>query len=65
MMRIDFLSDDWVKNQQKAGKLSLPHVVGPEGILLTAPSEELGKFAIEHSEDKEAFSEQFIFKRKK
>ena len=64
-MRIAFLSDEWIKDHAKEGNLTLPNIAGPDGILLTAKTEELRKFAIEHAEDTEAFSEQFVFERKK
>ena len=73
-MRIDFLSDQWVSTQAKAGKLTLQNLTLekyegslnlPNRIVLTANSEELRKFALAHAEDKEAFSEHFVLERKK
>lgn len=64
-MRIAFLSDQWIKDHAKEGNLTLPSITGPDGILLTAKTEELREFAIEHAEDTEVFSERFLFERKK
>jgi hypothetical protein len=61
--RIDFLSDDWVKDAIKAGKLSLllEDISSP---VLSATTADLRKFALEHAEDSEAFSETFTLARK-
>ncbi len=64
-MHIDFLSDKWVSDQAKTRKLTLPSVTIGERTVLTATTEELRKFALEHAEDKDAFSEAFAFQRKK
>jgi len=63
-MRIDLLSDDWVKEQAKTGTLSLATVETKDGLVLSAPTEELRKFALEHAGDSKAFSETFSFRRK-
>jgi hypothetical protein len=70
-MRIDFLSDQWVSDQAKAGKLTLSSIrIGvetvfsiPDRIVLSAATEDLRKFALQHAEDKEAFSDTFAFQR--
>jgi hypothetical protein len=61
--RIDFLSDDWVKNTIQAGKLSLAFadISSP---VLSASTVDLRRFALEHAEDREAFSETFTLARK-
>jgi len=72
-MRIDFLRDKWVSDQAKAGKFTLSSVrIGdetvfsiPDRIVLSATTEDLPRFAMQHAEDKEAFSETFAFQRKK
>jgi len=61
--RIDFLNDDWVTKQANAGKLGLAYVEGPSGTMLSADTAELRKFALEHAEDHEAFSESYILTR--
>jgi hypothetical protein len=61
----DFLNDDWVKEQAKAGKLKLATVQTPNGLVISATTEELRKFALEHAEDTEAFSEPYSLSRKK
>jgi hypothetical protein len=70
-MRIDFLSDQWVSGQAKAGKLTLSSIrIGvetvfsiPDRLVLSAATEDLRKFALQHAEDKEAFSDTFAFQR--
>jgi hypothetical protein len=37
----------------------------PNLVILAASTEELQKFALEHADDKDAFSEHFAFQRKK
>ena len=64
-MRFDFLSDDWFKEQGKAGKLPLATVQTPNGLVISAATEELRKFALEHAEDMEAFSEPYSLSRTK
>lgn len=64
-MRIDFLSDKWVSDQAKAGKLAVAAVRTPNSVILSASTEELRKFALDHADDKDAFSESFAFQRKK
>jgi hypothetical protein len=61
--RIDFLSDDWVKDQVKAGRLpfALEETSRP---VLSAKTADLRKFALKHAEDHEAFSETFTLVRK-
>ena len=63
--RIDFLDDEWVAKQADAGTLGLSYVKGPNGRLLSADTAELRKFALEHAEDQEAFSESYILTRRK
>jgi hypothetical protein len=71
-MHIDFLSDKWVSDQAKARKLTLSSVrIGdgtvfsiPDRIVLSATTEDLRKFVLQHAEDKEAFSDSFAFQRK-
>jgi hypothetical protein len=64
-MHIDFLSDKWVSDQAKAGKLGLPCVMIGNRTVLSATAEDLRKFAIQHAEDQQAFSKTFAFQRKK
>lgn len=63
--RIDFLNDEWITKQAKAGTLSLSVVQAPGGPLLSATTEQLRKFALEHAEDKEALSEAYSLVRTK
>ncbi|HXY25100.1 MAG TPA: hypothetical protein VEI73_10655 [Candidatus Acidoferrum sp.] len=58
-VRIDFLSDDWVKAQVQAGKMTLATVGTKDGPVISAPTEELRKFALEHAQDSGAFSESY------
>jgi hypothetical protein len=64
-MHIDFLSDKWISDQAKAGKLTLANVTVGNLTVLSATTEELRKFALQYAEDKEVFSETFAFQRKK
>jgi hypothetical protein len=64
-VRIDFLNDDWVAKQVEAGKLGLSYVKSPDGTLLSADTPELRKFALEHAEDHDAFSESYFLTRNK
>jgi len=64
-VRIHFLNDDWVKKQIKAGKLTLAHAGPDNDPVLNASTAELRKFALEHADDKEAFSENYELARMK
>jgi len=64
-IRIDFLNDDWVKKQSETGKLSLPTVKTRDGLVISASTEELRKFAQDHVEDADAFSEPYSLVRAK
>jgi hypothetical protein len=63
--RFELLNDEWVKEQVKAGMLSLPTVQTADGPVISAPTEELRKFALEHAEDTKAFSEHYSLSRSK
>jgi hypothetical protein len=60
---MDLLSDEWVKQQHKASKPLLDFVQTADGPTISASTEELRKFALEHAEDKEAFSEPYSLSR--
>ncbi|MCU1315378.1 MAG: hypothetical protein JWN63_700 [Candidatus Acidoferrum typicum] len=62
-VRMDLLSDEWVKQQHKASKPLLDFVQTADGPTISASTEELRKFALEHAEDKEAFSEPYSLSR--
>ena len=64
-VRIDFLSDEWVKKQVKVGKLPLAAVQTTHGLVISASTEELRKFALEHASDTDAFSEPWSLSRTK
>jgi len=64
-LRFDFLKDDWIRNQIKAGKPPLATLETDDNLLVTATTEELRKFALVHAEDAEAFSEGYSFERVK
>lgn len=59
-VRIDFLNDEWVEKQAKAGTLELKYVESPDGIILAAKTEDLRTFALHHAEDKNAFSQSYV-----
>lgn len=61
----NLLSGEWVKEQGKAGMPVLATVQKAEGAAISASTEELGKFALEHAEDTKAFSEHFSLSRTK
>ena len=64
-MQMDLLAGDWVEEQVKTGTLPLAFVKTPHGLVITATTVELRKFALEHAEDKEAFSDSESFYRSK
>jgi hypothetical protein len=55
-LRIDFLDSEWVDKESKAGRLRLSHLETPDGVVLSASTQDLQKFALENSEDDKAFS---------
>lgn len=64
-VRIDLLDDDWVKKQNEASKLALAIVQTADGQVISASTEELRKFALEHAEDAKAFSDPYSLSRTK
>jgi len=62
--RIDLLNDDWVKETIEAGKMSLAFH-DASCIVLSAGTFDLRKFALEHAEDRRAFSQTYTLSRKK
>jgi predicted small lipoprotein YifL len=64
-LEIDFLKDDWVKEQIKAGSFPLAHLGENDDLILTASTDELRKFMQEHAEDKDALSDNYKFIREK
>lgn len=63
--QIDLLADIWVENQAHAGELALATVKTPDGTVIAATTEELRKFALEHAEDTEAFSnKEYLYRSK-
>lgn len=55
-LRIDFLDSEWVDKESKAGRLRLSHLQTPDGVVLSASTQELQKFVLESGEDDKAFS---------
>ena len=64
-VRMDLLSDEWVKEQGIGGKPLLAYIQTADGRAVSASTEELRKFAIEHAEDTQAFSEAYSLSRAK
>jgi len=64
-VRINFLSDDWIRKQLKNGRLALAYAGSTDSPVLNTSTAELRKFALEHVDDKEAFSENFELARVK
>lgn len=55
-VRFDLLDDEWVRKQIQAGTLGLAYVDTPKGQVISAPTEELRRFALAHANDDKAFS---------
>ena len=64
-IHIHLLDDDWVQKQAAQDKLTLGWTKTPQGVVLTAPTPELRKFALEHVHDRQAFSDREEFYRQK
>lgn len=64
-LRIHFLRDDWVKDQMKAGKLTLAHPNVGGDCLITATTDELRNFMMAHANDTDALSESYDLQRAK
>jgi hypothetical protein len=65
VVRLAMLDEDWVKNMAREKKLVPSYADTPDGVVLTASTEELQQFALEHAEDKEAFSDEYELRRQK
>lgn len=64
-VRLDMVEDTWVEKQVKAGTLPLSYIATPQGFVLTAKTDELRKFVVEHAEDKNIFSDSYELAREK
>jgi hypothetical protein len=59
VLRMSFLDDDWVQKGIEAGTISVRHEDIDGTPVLTASTQELQKFLLDHSEDDKAFSVHF------
>ena len=59
------LDGDWVERQYKQHKLEIDSAQSEDGLLLSAKSEDLRKFVLNHAEDEEAFSGYFLLTKQK
>jgi hypothetical protein len=64
-VRLDLLSDEWIKERVNNGTLALATVQIADGRAISATTEELRTFALEHAEDTAAFSEHYSLSRTK
>jgi hypothetical protein len=62
-VRLDLLNDDWVKEQNETGKPTLAIVRTADGLMISAATEEMRKFALEHAEDAKVFSDAYSLSR--
>jgi hypothetical protein len=61
---LDLLSDDWVRDSVNAGNMPLAVHDAPR-LTLSANTQDLRKFALDHADDAKAFSQVFTLARKK
>jgi hypothetical protein len=64
-VRFDLLNDDWVREQNETGKPTLAIVRTADGLMISATTEEMRKFAAEHAEDSNVFSDTYSLSRTK
>lgn len=65
-LNLDLLDEDWIKDQLKAGKISIAHEDNDDGdVVLTASTAELQKFVVAHADDDKAFPNSGPLQRKK
>jgi hypothetical protein len=60
-----FLDGDWVEQQYKQHKLEIDSMQGENELFLSAKSEDLRKFVLNHAEDEEAFSGYYLLTKQK
>lgn len=53
--KMEFLDEDWLKEQLATGKLKIAHVLKDDDLILTAPTPDLQRFISGIAEDKNAF----------
>jgi hypothetical protein len=64
-LQIHFLKDSWVSTQIKSSSFLLAYVGGDGNLLLTATTDELRKFMLDHADDDEALSDNYSLVRTK
>ena len=57
VLRLAYLDDDWVKEMIDQGNVDIDHERVGKGIVLTASTEALRKFVLDHVEDEGAFKD--------
>jgi hypothetical protein len=63
-VRMKLLDDDGMKRAVASGKTRLTYVNGDDGLVITATTGQLQDFALEHANDKDAFSFELNLRRK-
>ncbi|HEV1995714.1 MAG TPA: hypothetical protein VGR03_15385 [Candidatus Acidoferrum sp.] len=64
-VRLDMVEDTWIEKEFKAGMLPLSYISTSQGFVVTAKTEELRKFVVEHAEDDNIFSDSYELTREK
>lgn len=54
-LKLVFLDEDWVSKAIEGGQINLSHVKSGNGLVLTAPTEELQTFVLKYADDAGAF----------
>lgn len=64
-LRLAIFDGDWMKDMISQNKISIQHEKTEEGIVLTAPTEELQKLVLTYADDPQAFPKSTTLVRKK
>ncbi len=54
-MRLSMLDNDWLEDMIEQEKVSIAHERSEEGLLVTAPTEDLQQLVVQYAEDEKAF----------
>jgi hypothetical protein len=54
-LRLDWLDEDWLKEAMRSGKITIAHAPAEDGLVVTAPTEELQQLVLKYADDQDAF----------
>jgi hypothetical protein len=60
-LQIAYLDEEWLKARLMDGSVELAHETVDDGVVLTASTQDLQRFAVKYADDREAFADPGTF----